>query len=201
MIGRILLTERQSHACQTHVKTDKKDEKLGMCEKRIPTYDGARRRETCTRRRVSRPGPRRCPRAQAPRRGHAAREEARTLRGLFPRRSARWARSSARVPSPRARWRGAATRRITSGSTPRGSRLPASASGTSAGGSPTTTRRTGVASPPHPSRQVRRGDFPSPEALNLESSREVESSPKRFAFFSSRRLERRVRDPLPSGNE
>ena len=35
----------------------------------------------------------------------------------------------------------------------------------------------------------------------LESSREVmevEASPKRFAFFSSRRLERRVRDPLPS---
>jgi hypothetical protein len=25
-IGRILLTEKQSHACQTHVKTDKKDE-------------------------------------------------------------------------------------------------------------------------------------------------------------------------------
>ena len=111
-------------------------------------------------------GAARCPRAQAPRRGPAAREEARTRRGLFPRRSARWARSSARVPSPCARWRGAATRRITSGSTPRGSRPPASASGTSAGGSPTTTRRTGVASPPHPSRQVRRGDFPSPDLFS-----------------------------------
>ena len=194
MIGRILYRKAISRLLD-HILSKKRKTRCARNASRHTTGATARDMRASTRL-ASGAAPVSARAGAAPR--HAAREEARTRRGLFPRRSARWARSSARVPR-RARVGAGPRRGVLRVDRRQGSRPPASASGTSAGGSPTTTRRTGVASPPHPSRRYVVGI--SIARSFLESSRkvmEVEASPKRFAFFSSRRFERRVRDPLPS---